>query len=144
MDFEQDEYLLDEVVNEVERLDTLKAGSEDHSRATSDAVALHKQLLEEWKFAAATEQEARALDQADAKIALEREKLEFEKAQATEQKRFRIGETILKGLVDVAAIGVPALIYNTWMNKGFEFEQNGTFTSQTFRSLFNKFTPKRR
>ena len=41
----------------------------------------------------------------------------------------------------VAGIVVPALIYNLWMKRGFEFEKEGTYTSTTFRNMFSKFKP---
>lgn len=143
-EFEQDDYLLEEVMNEVDGLSKLKPGSEDHSRATSDAVKLHNQLLDEWKFAADAEKESKALEQAQARIDLDREKLEFEKKQFENSKKWRVGEFILKGVMDGAAIILPACIYNTWMKRGFDFEKTGTYTSTTFRNLFGKFKPTRR
>lgn len=144
LEFSEDDYLVNEVMGEIGRLNELVDGSEEHSRATSDVVKLHTQLLEEWKFAANTEKETRTLDQAEEKLALEREKFEFEKEQAKSQKRFKIGEFVSRVAVDVAAVVVPACIYNTWMKRGFEFEKTGTFTSTTFRNLTSKFKPTKR
>ena len=41
--------------------------------------------------------------------------------------------------VQAAGIILPIMFYGRWMKKGFEFEQSGTFTSNTFKSLFSKF-----
>ena len=41
----------------------------------------------------------------------------------------------------VAGVVVPAVLYNTWMKRGFQFEKEGTYTSTTFRNMFSKFKP---
>ena len=57
------------------------------------------------------------------------------KAEATD-RRFKLG-------VDIAAILIPVLSYSVWLTKGFEFEKSGSFTSMTFKNLFNKLRPGR-
>ena len=41
--------------------------------------------------------------------------------------------------VQAAGIILPIMFYGSWMKKGLEFEKNGTFTSNTFKSLISKF-----
>lgn len=41
--------------------------------------------------------------------------------------------------VQAAGIILPIMFYGSWMKKGLEFEQSGTFTSNTFKSLISKF-----
>lgn len=50
-------------------------------------------------------------------------------------------DRLIKICVDGAAIIIPIIFYNVWMNKGFKFEETGTYTSNTFKNLFNKFKP---
>lgn len=50
-------------------------------------------------------------------------------------------DRLVKVLIDGAAIIVPIIFYNVWMKKGFEFEETGTFTSNTFKNLISKFKP---
>jgi DNA repair exonuclease SbcCD ATPase subunit len=50
-------------------------------------------------------------------------------------------DRIIKVLVDGAVVLVPIIFYNVWMNKGFKFEETGTFTSNTFKNMFSKFKP---
>lgn len=50
-------------------------------------------------------------------------------------------DRLIKILVDGAVVLVPIIFYNVWMNKGFKFEETGTFTSSTFKNLFGKFKP---
>ena len=38
----------------------------------------------------------------------------------------------------------PLMFYGIWMKKGFKFEETGTYTSTTFRGLFNRFRPTRK
>jgi len=60
---------------------------------------------------------------------------QFKKAQLEEQVKdryFRLG-------VEAAGIILPLIFYGIWMHRGFKFEETGTFTSTTFRGLFNRF-----
>lgn len=43
--------------------------------------------------------------------------------------------------LDVAGLIVPIIFYGIWMGRGLKFEETGTFTSTTFRGLFNRFKP---
>lgn len=52
-------------------------------------------------------------------------------------------DRIVKVLIDGATVLVPIIFYNVWMNKGFKFEETGTYTSNTFKNLFNKFKPNK-
>ena len=64
----------------------------------------------------------------------------FKKEQLEEQKKdryFRLG-------VEVAGIILPLMFFATWMDRGFTFEETGTYTSKTFMSLFNRFRPTKK
>ena len=50
-------------------------------------------------------------------------------------------ERYIKLGVEIAGIVLPLMFYGRWMKKGFEFEQTGRFSSDTFRGLFMKFKP---
>lgn len=43
--------------------------------------------------------------------------------------------------VEAAGIILPLIFYGIWLRRGFKFEETGTFTSTTFRNLFNRFRP---
>lgn len=49
--------------------------------------------------------------------------------------------TAVKYGIDIAGIVLPLAFYGVWMNKGLEFEKEGSFTSATFKGLFGKFKP---
>ena len=57
--------------------------------------------------------------------------------EQTKERYFRFG-------AEAAGIILPLIFYATWMRKGFKFEESGTFTSTTFRGLFQKFKPTKK
>jgi hypothetical protein len=93
----------------------------------SDLSKLHDLRLGELKF----------LELQDKKNAQEREAQNLER-QAKEQKI----ERYIKYGVEGAGIILPIGFYWIWMNRGFKFEEVGTYTSQTFKSLYGKFKIK--
>jgi hypothetical protein len=54
--------------------------------------------------------------------------------ESRKDRYFRLG-------VEAAGIILPLIFYGIWLRKGFKFEETGTFTSTTFRNLFNRFRP---
>lgn len=48
-------------------------------------------------------------------------------------------DKVLDVLVKLTEIAVPAIGYCVWMKRGFEFEQTGTYCSNTFKNLISKF-----
>jgi hypothetical protein len=43
--------------------------------------------------------------------------------------------------IEIIGIGLPLIFYASWMRRGFKFEETGTYTSTTFKGLFNRFKP---
>ncbi len=123
--------LLGEVIKtEIRNLSFLEAGSKEKSTAIEDLAKLHKLRIEEtrneWDFK--EKYDAHESDK------------QFKKAQLEEQVKdryFRLG-------VEAAGIILPLIFYGIWMRKGFKFEETGTFTSTTFRGLFNRFRPTKK
>ena len=116
--------LLGEVIKtEIRNLSTLDAGSKEKSIAIEDLAKLYKLR---WDFN--EKYESRDSD------------MQFKKNQLEEQVKdryFRLG-------VEAAGIILPLIFYGIWMRKGFKFEETGTFTSTTFRGLFNRFRPTKK
>ena len=110
--------LEEEIRRNLTDLSSFAIGSEERTAAIEDLEKLYKLRLEE-KNLDAEQEEKKACD-----------------AAAVLDRRIRLG-------VDIGAIVLPLLFYGRWMRKGFEFEKTGTFTSVTFRNLFNKFRPGR-
>jgi hypothetical protein len=123
--------LLGEVIKtEIRNLSTLELGSKEKSTAIEDLAKLYRLRIEEtrneWDFN--EKYESRDSD------------MQFKKNQLEEQVKdryFRLG-------VEAAGIILPLIFYGIWMRKGFKFEETGTFTSTTFRGLFNRFRPTKK
>lgn len=105
--------LLDEEIKEeILDLQNFQSGTDEKSMAIDDLAKLYKLRIEETK------------NQKERKLELEESK----------QRYIKYG-------LEAAGIILPLMFYAVWMNKGFKFEEKGTFASTTFRSLFNRFRP---
>lgn len=47
----------------------------------------------------------------------------------------------LKTSVELVSVIAPLVFYGVWMNRGLEFEKEGSFTATTFKGLIGKFKP---
>ena len=116
--------LLDEeIVWRLKGLNDMESGSKEIGAAIEDVEHLFKMRVEERKLNNELESNARE----------ERDKL-VENAARAKDRYIRLG-------LDVAGLILPLMFYGIWMTKGFKFEETGTFTSTTFRNLFNRFKP---
>lgn len=129
--YEENKKLLEEEIkNQFQELCNLEPGSKEKSLAVEDLAALYKLRLEETKVNW----------ECDEKYSQRFCEEQFKKEQLTEQVKdryFRFG-------LEAAGIVIPLIFYAVWMKKGFKFEETGTYTSTTFRGLFNRFKPTTR
>lgn len=123
--------LLEETIKEeINNLTTLKTGSEEKSTAIEDIAKLYKLKIDESKVVNdAQEKEIQRITENSLK--------EQQLTEQTKERYFRFG-------AEAAGIILPLIFYATWMRKGFKFEESGTFTSTTFRGLFQKFKPTKK
>ena len=123
--------LLDEEIRaEIEALSSLQFGSKEHLTATENLATLYKLRVEEAKI---------AMD-FDEKAANREREEQFKKEQLAEQVKdryFKLG-------IAAAELVLPLMFYAVWMRRGFKFEESGTYTSTTFRGLFNRFRPTKK
>ena len=130
MDEEIRNLLGEEIKVEIRDLSTLEPGSKEKSTAIDDLAKLYKLRIEET---------GNELDFNEKYDARESDKL-LKKDQLEEQVKdryFRFG-------VEAASIILPMIFYAAWMKRGFKFEETGTYTSTTFRGLFNRFKPTKK
>lgn len=148
-----------EISREIENLELLMPGDEKHTAAVESLAKLYKLRIEEIKA------------EQDFKEKMSRRKMEetqhdadnevnnnFKKAQMDADNIYRTEDLNLKkeqlceqirdryvriGL-EMAGLVLPLMFYATWMKQGFKFEESGTFTSTTFKGLFNKFKPTKK
>ena len=70
--------------------------------------------------------------------------IDSRKADNDEDKN-KFDKILSIGKLGIELFGVvgPLVFYNSWMKKGFKFEETGMLTSQTFKGLISKFKPTR-
>lgn len=127
MDKEIDELLDEEIRNEIERLSYFESGSEEKLKAIKGIAELYKLKIDEYRAS------AEAIDKE------ERRKSEdgLKSVELDDNKKDRLIKMCLAG----AELVLPLIFYAVWMRRGLKFEETGTFTSTTFRGLFNRFRP---
>ena len=128
---EENRSLLEEEIRaEIKRLGSLESGSQEHTTVVDSLIKLYKLKLEEDKntYERLDKIENREIDQ-ESKTA--------QMAESVKDRYFRFG-------MAAAELVLPLMFYGVWMRRGFKFEQDGTFTSQTFRGLFSRFRPTKK
>jgi len=130
MDEEIRKLLEEEIKTEIRDLSTLEPGSKEKSTAIEDLAKLYKLRIEEtkneWDF-------SEKYDAREGDKQLKKDQLE----EQVKDRYFRFG-------VEAAGIMLPLIFYAIWMKRGFKFEETGTYTSTTFRGLFNRFKPTKK
>lgn len=141
MDEQIRQALANEILSQLNNLSTLNPGSKEQQTAVENVTKLYRLGLEDVKADTDYDEKLyrRDVDAQHEQDELERQAREeqFKKDQLAEQikdRYFRLG-------IGVAEIVLPLIFYATWMKRGFKFEETGTFTSTTFRGLFNRFKP---
>ena len=115
--------LNDEIVAEIQNLSEMEDGSEEKSQAIDNLVKLHRLRIEEIEC------------ELDADEIVKRRQMEHEQInEQVKERHFKVG-------VAAAELIVPLIFYGIWMRKGFKFEETGTYTSNTFKGLINRFRP---
>lgn len=122
--------LEEEIKTEIRDLSTLEAGSKEKSTAIEDVAKLYRLKIEEtrneWDF-------NEKYESRDSDILFKKDQL----GEQVKDRYFRLG-------VEAASIILPMIFYAAWMKRGFRFEESGTYTSTTFRGLFNRFKPTKK
>ena len=148
-----------EIRSQIEDLSSLNAGSEEKSRAIDDLAKLYRLRIEESKaewdadekynrrmMEAEQNETENALKekQLEADTELRNCQIEAEDYQKTNQLAEQVKDRYFKLGIEAAGIVLPLIFYATWMRRGFKFEETGTYTSTTFRGLFNRFKPTKK
>lgn len=159
MDEEIREMLGKEIKTQIQDLSDLEPGSKEKSEAVEALAKLYKLRMEEAKNELEFEDRRERRDMEKSKNELEfrcrhhdgelkRKQVNEEVANHARQEQFnkeqlaeQVKDRYFKLGIAAAEIVLPLVFYATWMRKGFKFEETGTFTSTTFRGLFNRFRP---
>ncbi len=144
MDEQIRQALADEILSQLNGLSNLQPGSKEQQTAVENVTKLYRLGLEDVKADTDYDEKVyrRDIDAQHEQDELDRQTREeqFKKDQLAEQikdRYFKLG-------VEVAGIVLPLIFYATWMKRGFKFEETGTYTSTTFRGLFNRFRPTKK
>lgn len=144
MDEQIRQALADEILSQLNNLSTLDPGSKEQQTAVENVTKLYRLGLEDVKANTDYDEKLyrRDVDAQHEQEELDRQAREeqFKKDQLAEQikdRYFKLG-------IGVAEIVLPLIFYATWMKRGFKFEETGTYTSTTFRGLFNRFRPTKK
>ena len=111
------------IKDEIQELSELQAGSKEKADAITNLATLYKVKIDDDKVQLEVEE----------KMNNDQLKLE-DRAERNKDRYIKLG-------MEAAGIVLPLIFYAIWMKKGFKFEENGTYTSTTFRGLFNRFRP---
>lgn len=83
-----------------------------------------------------------------AELALKERELDSKDADRIREEELQVRQTrdqvidlCVKTGVEVGKLVLPLVFYGIWMNKGFKFEETGSFTSTTFKNLLSRFRP---
>ena len=151
MDKELKRELQEEISGQIESLDNLDMGSDEHSKAVGDLAKLMTQLNEAQKIendrdlkADDIEVKLTQLDFEKEKLEVEKGRLETENARLEEELKNNKIQSWVKTGVEALGIILPIGFYGIWMKKGLQFEKEGSFTSTTFRGLISKFKPTKK
>lgn len=148
--------LLDEVIEaEIAYVGSLPPGDEKKSKAIQQLAGLHKLRIDEIKAKTDADEKRlrRAMDskQHRAELTLKERQADGDEAARANEEQFKqhqLNDQVIDRYVKIgvatAELVLPLVFYGIWMKRGLKFEETGTFTSQTFKSLFNRFKPTRK
>lgn len=145
--------LLDGVIEqEIQNVESLTSGSDEKSKAIQNLVTLHKLRIEEIKAETDAEEKRERWEmdseQRKAELTLKERELDSKAADRDREEMFQkrqamdqVIDRCVRTGVAVGELVLPLVFYGIWMNKGFKFEETGSFTSTTFKNLLNRFRP---
>lgn len=122
--------LEEEIEREIEKLSSLEPWGDEYSTVVEALTKLYKLRIEETKNAKEAELKEQQIDD---EAELRGSQLERD----TKHQYLKLG-------VEIAGLISTLLFNGVWMKRGFRFEETGSFTSTTFRTLFSHFRPTRK
>ena len=125
--------MLDEEINTgFEKIKDMTPGSDEHMRAVQTYERLYKLRQED------IAKEREFMDRS------ERSAVDEQERQVKHKQQFwdRVMNCLDVG-VKIAGIAVPAVIYAVFMDRGYKFEETGTYTSQNMKGLMGWYKPKK-
>ena len=124
----------EEIKEEFHSLSSLQAGSKEKATAIENLETLYRLKIDETKIEIDLDEKRnrRGMDDESAERDIRLKQVQLE--EQVKDRYFRIG-------IEAAGIILPLVFYAVWMRRGLKFEETGSYTSTTFRGLFNRFKP---
>ena len=144
MEEEMKEMLGEVIKEEISNLSSLESGSKEKTAAVDNLVKLYKLRIEETRNDKEFDEKRRQLEVNAERFVEEVKSHEQEEQLKKEQLSEQVKDRYFRLGIAAAELVIPLIFYGIWMNKGFKFEENGTYTSTTFRGLFNRFKPTKK
>jgi len=122
----------EEIKSEMKKIKELTPGSDEHTKAVQTCERLYKLRQED--------------------ISKDREFMERSERSAIDEQERQVKhkqqfwDRIMNGLeigVKIAGIVIPAAVYCVFMDRGYKFEETGTYTSQNMKGLMGWYKPKK-
>lgn len=129
--------------------------NEETKTMLNEAIERQFSKLEEDSFD--TEKRSKAVNDLDKLYRLKIDEMRTE-SEITEKVERRVTDELIRKQeikeriknrfielgIGLSGIILPLIFYGKWMKEGLKFEETGTFTSMTFRGLFNNFKPTKK
>lgn len=126
--------LENEIANEIENLEDLELGSEEHAVAVESVAKLYKLKLEDDRNEKEAEKNKAEFEEVKKQNEVMKLAEEAKLKDAKIDRYFRVGTAVGVVVLELAA-------YGHWYKKGLKFEETGTLTSPTMKGVISKFNP---
>ncbi|MCM1363446.1 MAG: hypothetical protein NC215_00480 [Ruminococcus sp.] len=136
--------LEEEIKTEIQGLKSSQTDAKEQKEAMDKLATLHRLYVEECKMESEIEDKREKRDMDNRKIEIDDinhiNEENLKRDQIKEQRRDRFVKVGIAG----AELILPLIFYGVWMKRGLKFEETGSFTSATFKGLFNRFRPTKK
>ncbi len=133
------------------RLKEEQAKRQEEQQKAEFALKERQVAGEETERQMKADQAERQDERQEAELALKERQVDGEEADRVRDEQFKqrqFNDQVIDRYVRIgvaaAELVLPLVFYGVWMKRGLKFEETGTYTSQTFKNLFNRFRPTRK
>jgi len=136
--------LEEEIITEIQDLGSSLTDTKEQKEAIAKLTSLHRLYIEECKIESEIEDKIERRDMDNRKIEIDDINHINEENLKRDQMKEQSKDRLIKVVIAGAELIIPIIFYGVWMRRGFKFEEEGTFTSTTFKGLFNRFRPTKK
>lgn len=131
-----DEKMLKELESKFDLISKYEVGTKEREKAMNEFETLYRMQLDRDRL------EADIIDENRRRI-MEQNKQDDDNFNRANQLKESKSDRVVRICLEVLGILVPATLYGVWVNKGFKFETEGTYTSKTFEHVRKFIRPKK-